>query len=314
VSDDLPKITVTKAMRVMAARYLAALQFGAPPSTLPYYERALAKAVVDRIARVAPNGPDEAAAVDRVRAAIERARARDAEWQRRFRPSLSTKEIAELERLALFDGESEECARCRATTRADDGLDPTAVCHACAQEIVSGILPSLLSEVRAARAASEGGDDVAGALRDLLLSADCAWESIGGGHDWREACDRARSALALYRSGGGAAVRAARSLVSREDFWCAVRATGTVLPGEYDDLVDALRTAGSGGGDAREAGRKEGLEQAARALRHDPSVLASMNLEQIRDEVRSLPERVLALRAPSPDTGERGSTGNEGRE
>jgi hypothetical protein len=158
----------------------------------------------------------------------------------------------------------------------------------------------VLAEPRIAR----GGDDVAGALRDLLLSADCTWESNNGGHDWREACDRARSALALHRSGGGAAVRAARSLVSREDFWRAVRATGTVLPGEYDDLVDALRTAGSGGGDAREAGRKEGLEQAARALRHDPSVLASMNLEQIRDEVRSLPERVLALRAPSPDTGE----------
>jgi hypothetical protein len=87
---------------------------------------------------------------------------------------------------------------------------------------------ALLAEVRAHRAASEGevscvqcaqnddcpgfdacpwlprgGDDVAGALRDLLLSADCTWESIGGGHDWREACDRARAALALHRSGGG---------------------------------------------------------------------------------------------------------------
>jgi hypothetical protein len=34
------------------------------------------------------------------------------------------------------------------------------------------------------------------ALRGLLLSADCSWEEQGGGHDWPEACEEARAALA----------------------------------------------------------------------------------------------------------------------
>jgi hypothetical protein len=130
------------------------------------------------------------------------------------------------------------------------------------------------------------------ALRDLLVSADCTWESHNGGHDWREACDRARSALALYRSGGG---------------------------------------------DAREAGRREGLEQAARALRHDPSVLPDEIRAILRDVAHDvhgadLSGRAAAAivsrdlcprcagtgcdtpppRAPSPDAGEHeGPSGEE---
>jgi hypothetical protein len=36
---------------------------------------------------------------------------------------------------------------------------------------------------------------VEGALRDLLLSADCTWEERRLGHDWAEACEAARAAL-----------------------------------------------------------------------------------------------------------------------
>lgn len=34
------------------------------------------------------------------------------------------------------------------------------------------------------------------ALRGLLLSADCSWEENNEGHDWKEACNEARKALA----------------------------------------------------------------------------------------------------------------------
>jgi hypothetical protein len=211
---------------------------------------------------------------------------------------------------------------------------------------------ALLAEVRAHRAASGGGvscvqcaqnddcpgfdacpwlprgeDDVAGALRDLLLSADCTWESNNGGHDWREACEAARAALALHRSGSGAAVRAVRSLVSREDFWRAVRATGTVLPGEYDDLVDALRTAGSG--DARETElcqrwtaqiehMKTGVIAIATRWASKADWLMAQPTKGVGSHARQGCYREcardllaewdrLALAAPSPDAGERGS-------
>jgi hypothetical protein len=36
---------------------------------------------------------------------------------------------------------------------------------------------------------------VEGALRDLLLSADCTWEERRLGHDWADACEAARAAL-----------------------------------------------------------------------------------------------------------------------
>ena len=36
------------------------------------------------------------------------------------------------------------------------------------------------------------------ALRGLLLSADCAWEERNEGHDWAEACQKARAALQAY--------------------------------------------------------------------------------------------------------------------
>lgn len=33
------------------------------------------------------------------------------------------------------------------------------------------------------------------ALRGMLLSADCSWENNNQGHDWPEACEKARAAL-----------------------------------------------------------------------------------------------------------------------
>jgi len=74
-------------MRIAAARYRAALGAGAPHGSLVYYERALAKAVADRIARAAPDGPEEIAAATRVHVGIEKEKAREAAWRRRFMPS-----------------------------------------------------------------------------------------------------------------------------------------------------------------------------------------------------------------------------------
>ncbi len=86
MKGNLPTITVTKGMVVATARYRAALQFGAPHAWMVYYERALAKAVADRIAQAVPDGPVAVAAAERVRLSIERDRVRDAEWRRRFMP------------------------------------------------------------------------------------------------------------------------------------------------------------------------------------------------------------------------------------
>ena len=36
---------------------------------------------------------------------------------------------------------------------------------------------------------------LARALRAMLLSADCSWESGGAGHDWPETCEAARRVL-----------------------------------------------------------------------------------------------------------------------
>ena len=39
-------------------------------------------------------------------------------------------------------------------------------------------------------------DDLLAACKGLLLSADCAWEKRGKGHDWAESCEAARAAIA----------------------------------------------------------------------------------------------------------------------
>lgn len=55
-----------------------------------------------------------------------------------------------------------------------------------------------------AEAAAEREARAVQMVTDLLLSADCSWEEYGGGHDWREACRRAREFLAQAgKSGGG---------------------------------------------------------------------------------------------------------------
>lgn len=38
------------------------------------------------------------------------------------------------------------------------------------------------------------------ALKGLLLSADASWEDNRGGHDWPEACEAARTAIAKAES------------------------------------------------------------------------------------------------------------------
>jgi hypothetical protein len=46
----------------------------------------------------------------------------------------------------------------------------------------------------------EERDRIAGALRAMLLSADCTWEERRLGHDWAETCDASRAALASLGS------------------------------------------------------------------------------------------------------------------
>lgn len=43
--------------------------------------------------------------------------------------------------------------------------------------------------------------DLLAALRGMLMSQDCEWERRNSGHDWREACETARSAIAKAEGG-----------------------------------------------------------------------------------------------------------------
>lgn len=56
------------------------------------------------------------------------------------------------------------------------------------------------ADTRPADWVSERVDLLEQVVRDLLLSADAAWEQRGEGHDWAEACKRARKAVPIMIS------------------------------------------------------------------------------------------------------------------
>lgn len=77
--------------------------------------------------------------------------------------------IAELQRILRADVPDDECSRCRNLMTTDDGLEPSAMCHACAQWFAAQIGPLVL-EIAAALAWLESGGKGLGTNAEFALA------------------------------------------------------------------------------------------------------------------------------------------------